>query len=277
MNYIRLVLEILAVIFFFTLALFFLPFPYRIRVGLGRYVLHAWAVVSTWIFGIRIEVHGDKADVPGGTLVIANHMSYFDIFALAAEIPSVYLSKKEIFFIPFLGWGAYAVGVVFVNRGDRKSAAESIEHMVKRLKQKATIIVFPEGTTTDVEEIRSFKKGAFQTAVKADIPVQVVALSYEDFANEKWKDEGMGAHAKRNARKRRHAVHMVYGKKMHFRGMKVADASARAQQEMERVFAEAKKYKDEAEQQQLNQGRVPSKRLEGDSSQMVDERRESSA
>ncbi len=248
MSYIRITLGILAVAFHFLVALFFIPFPYSIRVGIGRYVLGSWAVVSTWIFGIKVIVHGEKPKVPGGTLVIANHISYFDIFVLASLFPTVYLSKKEVLYIPMLGWGAYAIGVVFVDRGNKKSGAKSIEDMVKRLQSGATLVVFPEGTTADVDDVREFKMGAFRTAIQADIPVRVMAFTYENFEQEQWTDEGLGAHISRNTKRGKHVAHVVYGNVLHLQGMDVKKAAYLASEEMKRVYKIAKEKRDEAEQ-----------------------------
>lgn len=247
MSYIRITLGILAIAFHFLVSLIFIPFPYRIRVGIGRYVLGSWAKVSTWIFGIKVIVHGEKPKVPGGTLVIANHINYFDIFVLASLVPTVFLSKKEVLYIPMLGWGAYAIGVVFVDRSNKKSGAKSIEEMVKKLLNGATLVVFPEGTTAHIDEVRDFKMGAFKTAIMGNIPVQVMAFTYENFEKEKWRDEGMGEHIVRNTKKGNHVAHVVYGKVMHFKDMDIKEAADLASEEMKRIYKIAREKRDEAE------------------------------
>ncbi len=247
MYYLRVGLEILILIPIFLTSFLFVPFPYFIRLFLGKHLLWLWAYLSLKIFGIRVVIHGKKPKIRKGTVIIANHINYFDIFVLGSLTPTVFLAKKEIQSIPMVGWGAYAVGVIFVDRSSRASGVRSIRDMVKKLKEGATVTIFPEGTTAESEIIRPLRKGAFQTAIMANSPIQVAAISYENFPREVWRDISIGKHLGNNARYP-HTVHVVYGETLTPIDSKPDEISGIAEKELNRTFALALKEKNNAEQ-----------------------------
>lgn len=216
--YFRIGLEILAVIYSTVSGLIIYFLPNKVRIAIGKRVLQFWAKLSCWIFGIRVTIHGERKKVGPGTLVIANHVTYWDIFALGSLFPTVFLSKIEVRHIPVLGTGAWAVGVLFVDRSSARSGAKSIRDITTALKNGSTLISFPEGTTTDEEKLREFKIGIFQAVVKDDIPIQPIAITYEDFKTEGWGKQGMGEHMRQTVPKLRHQAHVIFGEPIYGNG-----------------------------------------------------------
>jgi 1-acyl-sn-glycerol-3-phosphate acyltransferase len=110
---------------------------------------------------------------------VCNHLSYLDIPALFRAIPHNlhFVAKKEIKWVPFIGWYMYATGMIFVDRSNRNKAIASLDRAGKLIKKGRDVLMFPEGTRSKSGEIGEFKKGPFMLATKADIAIVPVAIS----------------------------------------------------------------------------------------------------
>ena len=120
-----------------------------------------------------MEVHGRERLVqPGGAVFVANHVSWFDIFALASEVPwCSFVAKAELRRIPLFGFAAECVGIVFLDRDNRKAAFESYKLAALEVQRGRAIVVCPEGTRGNDYHLRPFKKGPFVLAIASQAPV----------------------------------------------------------------------------------------------------------
>ena len=114
----------------------------------------------------------------GAALFVANHLSWLDIFCIAAVCPTHFLAKQEVAGWPLFGWLCRRAGTAFIRRGGDHGAGEAMEHLVWRLRQGERVLVFPEGTSTTGETVRRFHPRLFQAAILARCPVQAIALRY---------------------------------------------------------------------------------------------------
>ena len=128
------------------------------------------------IFGMRKQVNGQINQAP--TLFIINHISWFDIPSLGSCVPVHFLSKDEINSWPLIGWLAKKAGTLFIKRGVKGAAAQSIQDIKQALNNGGHVIIFPEGTTTDGSSLGRFHSRLFQAAIEANAQVQAVALRY---------------------------------------------------------------------------------------------------
>jgi 1-acyl-sn-glycerol-3-phosphate acyltransferase len=128
--------------------------------------------------GLRIRVEG----VPrrGRALFVANHVSWLDPVVLLSLFPAVPVAKVEIAGWPVLGPIARRSGVIFVERGDTVSGLRSLFAASAALAQGASVLSFPEGTTSDGSSVLPFKPGLFAVARRDRVPVVPVAISYGD-------------------------------------------------------------------------------------------------
>ena len=135
--------------------------------------IRRWASAMNWAAGVRVRVHGAERLVnANGAVVIANHVSWFDIFPLAATVPwCSFVAKSELRKIPMFGYAAESAGIVFIDRDNRKSAFESYEVAAKEVRRGRTIVVCPEGTRGRDYHLRPFKKGPFVLAIASQSPV----------------------------------------------------------------------------------------------------------
>jgi 1-acyl-sn-glycerol-3-phosphate acyltransferase len=131
-----------------------------------------WARSVNWAAGVRVRVHGDRLPAGQGAVYVTNHVSWFDIFALAAEVPwCSFIAKSELRKIPLFGFAAEVVGIVFLDRDNRKAAFESYEAAAGAVQAGRSIIVCPEGTRGFDYHLRPFKKGPFVFAIASQAPV----------------------------------------------------------------------------------------------------------
>jgi 1-acyl-sn-glycerol-3-phosphate acyltransferase len=109
---------------------------------------------------------------------MANHQGAFDIFALLAYLPVDFkwVAREEIFRIPILGWAMAAAGYISIDRKGKKKAMESVERAVAKIRDGASVLVFPEGTRSPDGEIHPFKRGGFTLAVKAGVPIIPISI-----------------------------------------------------------------------------------------------------
>jgi 1-acyl-sn-glycerol-3-phosphate acyltransferase len=132
-----------------------------------------WARALNVAAGVQIRVHGKvSVDSAHGTVFVANHVSWYDIFALAAEVPwCSFVAKSELRKIPLFGFAAECVGIVFIDRENRKSAFESYKVAAREVQRGRAVIVCPEGTRGYDYHLRPFKKGPFVLAIAAQAPI----------------------------------------------------------------------------------------------------------
>jgi lyso-ornithine lipid O-acyltransferase len=136
----------------------------------ARTILHVHGVDVTWT----------GPEPRGPCVLVANHVSYIDPLVVAAVFPCVAIAKGETRGWPLIGRGLRALGVVFVQRGDPHSGAVAIRRAWRALRAGATILNFPEGTTTDGRSVGPFQRGIFGLARLAGIPMVPAHVSYDD-------------------------------------------------------------------------------------------------
>ena len=110
--------------------------------------------------------------------MVSNHESFADIL-LISHLPweMKWLSKAELFRIPIMGWMMWLVGDIPVKRGFGPSAVEAMERCRRSLRQRVSVMIFPEGTRSRTADLLPFKDGAFRLAIESGVPVLPLALS----------------------------------------------------------------------------------------------------
>lgn len=118
-------------------------------------------------------------------LYISNHQSLFDVVTCGAMVTprTVSIGKKSLKWIPFFGQFYWLSGNILIDRSNRRKSLNSMNKAAKSLiKKNISIWVFPEGTRSKGKGLLKFKKGAFHTAINAQVPiVPIVISSYPKF------------------------------------------------------------------------------------------------
>jgi 1-acyl-sn-glycerol-3-phosphate acyltransferase len=141
--------------------------------------IRLWAGIWAALSGIRFEAHGlDHINRSKSYIYIFNHRSFIDAPMIPLVIPQAVraIGKKELSKIPVFG---QVIGMlaVWVDRSDSESRRISLEKLVKFLNQGSSIVVAPEGTRNDTNEILlPFQKGAFRLSIETEIPILPMAV-----------------------------------------------------------------------------------------------------
>ncbi|NWI88227.1 PLCA acyltransferase, partial [Pitta sordida] len=145
-----------------------------------------------YIFGIQFVVKGkENLRTKKPFVLVLNHQSSLDILAMLEVLPPrcVPIAKREILYMGTFGLASWLAGVVFIDRSDREGSITTLTEVAQSLhKENLRVLVFPEGTRNHGDSMLPFKRGAFQLAVKAQVPIiPVVLSSYNSFYNQKEK------------------------------------------------------------------------------------------
>ncbi len=144
-----------------------------------RMASRCWAPGLLWGAGARLQVSGlERVDWSRNHVFVANHQSTIDICALfrAIPVPLHFLLKQEMTRVPFVGWYARAMGMVFIDRSNRRAAVAFLRQSTELVRSGASLCIFPEGTRSRSGRVAGFKGGAFQAAIDAGVDVVPVAI-----------------------------------------------------------------------------------------------------
>ena len=139
-----------------------------------------WTQALLWLTGCRVRVEGGEHLRDGGArIIVSNHQSWFDVFALTASLPTSvrFVTKAELGKIPVFGRAWKGCGHISIDRGDHAAAVESLDVAARRIHdERMTIVMFAEGTRSMSGELQQFKKGAFVLAIKAGVPIVPIGV-----------------------------------------------------------------------------------------------------
>ena len=140
-----------------------------------------WSKLLLSLAGVRVVLENEGAiDPDQPQILVANHVSWFDVLALAAHLPGRYLfvAKRELERVPLFAHAVRGCGHIFIDRTDRNRAVESLSRARERLEEeRPTIIMFPEGTRSRTGALQPFKKGAFVLSIQTGVEVIPAAIS----------------------------------------------------------------------------------------------------
>jgi 1-acyl-sn-glycerol-3-phosphate acyltransferase len=153
--------------------------------------IHARGVLA--VCGVNVIVEGlEKVDFSRNYIYVSSHASFFDIPAVLVGIPDqiriVY--KKELEWVPIWGWALKLGGVyISIDRKKGQDAVQSLEKAAEKMRKGASVLLFPEGTRSPDGTLQPFKRGAFNLAMKAGVPIVPLAIngSFKIMTRHSWK------------------------------------------------------------------------------------------
>jgi len=139
-----------------------------------------WSAKLMRIVGVTTVVEGvPPDDHESGAMIAANHVSWLDIFAISGVRPTRFIAKSEIRDWPMAGWVAERAGTIFIRREKRRDTARINELVHAALLQGDRVGLFPEGTTTEGDQLLKFHSSLFEPAVANNASVHPCAIRYE--------------------------------------------------------------------------------------------------
>jgi 1-acyl-sn-glycerol-3-phosphate acyltransferase len=214
-------------LFTFVYAIFFVIacplLPFRGRFALARTWASVLLAALRGLCGLGYTVKGRENIPAGAHIALMKHSSAWETFAQAAILPpQVWVLKRELTWIPFVGWGLRLLRCIAIDRGAGGIAVKQmIEQGRTRLAEGEWIVVFPEGTRMPAGETRRYGVGG--AAVAADTGALVVPVAHN--AGYFWPRRGL--------LKKRGTISVVIGPPIHTKGRDPRDINAEAQRFIE--------------------------------------------
>ncbi|MBU6459620.1 MAG: 1-acyl-sn-glycerol-3-phosphate acyltransferase [Proteobacteria bacterium] len=143
-----------------------------------RVVIRLWSRLLLLILGIRIDLKGKLPE--GGALLVANHVSWLDIFVINSHRATHFVAKSEIRDWPVLGFLVGRAGTFYLDRGRGRDALRVMHHIRAVMEQGEWVALFPEGGIGDGLTVRPFRGFLFESAAGQSVPVCPIALKYTD-------------------------------------------------------------------------------------------------
>ena len=132
------------------------------------------------ILNIRVTVTGDEGQLErGGYVIIANHVGYIDGIVLGSIFPIVFVSKKEVRSWPIVGQWNILCGTIFIDRQHKGQVGRMVQEMSRKLKQEANILLFPEGTSTNGEQMLPFQTVPLAAPLRSRSVIVPTTLTYK--------------------------------------------------------------------------------------------------
>ncbi|MFQ5903884.1 MAG: lysophospholipid acyltransferase family protein [Candidatus Binatia bacterium] len=158
-----------------VVSVFRLPRRWRLVSRLSNYL----AILLRGLLNIKIVLEGDRDGLrTGGHFIVSNHLGYVDGIVLGSIFPAIYVSKREVRRWPWIGQWTALTGTIFVDRQRKEKILQVVEEIAAKLNQKANVLVFPEGTSTNGERLLPFQSAFFAAPLVARAVVVPVTLTY---------------------------------------------------------------------------------------------------
>ncbi len=176
---------------FLALAIFFLPPMTRYR------IIRTWSVAIVWlariICGVRWTVTGIDRLPSVPSIILSKHQSAWETLAFQAIFPpQVWVLKRSLLWVPFVGWGIGTLSPIAIDRSQRMRALKQMLQQGRaRLASGFWVVVFPEGSRTDPGHRGTWQIGGAWLAAHAGAPVVPVAVN----SGELWPRNGFIKHA----------------------------------------------------------------------------------
>ena len=176
-----------------------------------------WTKSFVRISGMDIEIVGRVPHPP--FFLVCNHLSYVDIAALRAAVCGVFVAKAEIQSWLLAGRIVRDMGVIFIDRTNRRDIPRAGAQIIERLNAGEGVIVFPEGTSTKGDDVLPFNSSFLEFAARTDLPVSYASITYRTPEGEPsasdmvcwWEDISFVAHMVRLFRLRRFTATITFG------------------------------------------------------------------
>ena len=170
---IRIVRRLVAALLVFpTLTVLAIPMPGR------RRFQRIYCRMMLRCLGVRITLSGGPVRNLPGVLVVSNHVSWVDVFAIGAVVPGAFGARADLVEWPGLGLAVRLMNVIPIDRASLRQLPTVVSAVAKRLSGGRTVVAFPEGTTWCGPDSGPFRPAMFQAAVDSGRPVQPLRLSY---------------------------------------------------------------------------------------------------
>ena len=169
---------------FFLGSLIILISPLDPRGNLVHYIGKFWSWLNIAAAGCRVQVRGKENLDPRKTYVVmSNHQSLFDVWALIATLPLQvrWIIKIDLLRLPVFGYALKRMGHIYIDRTRGDKVRESLERAASKIRGGTSVVLFPEGSRSEDGRLLKFRKGGFILARKTGFPILPVTINGSRF------------------------------------------------------------------------------------------------
>ncbi|MFL6213932.1 MAG: lysophospholipid acyltransferase family protein [Blastocatellia bacterium] len=139
-------------------------------------MLRRWAKATAALLNLKITTIG--VPPPSPFFLVANHLSYLDVVALATQVDCRFIAKRDVSSWPLIGLLCRSVGTIFIDRENRRDLVRVNAATERALSEGVGVVLFAEGTSSEGATVLPFKPGLLELAARAEMDVAHAALSY---------------------------------------------------------------------------------------------------
>ncbi len=155
--------------------------PFDRKGNLIHRIGRLWSRLIILLCGVKVEIVGlENISLDTPQILASNHQSLFDIPVIHAHLPIQFrwVSKEEVFRIPFIGWAMSLAGYISIDRArPAKAYRDFLRSAEMKLRDGLSILIFPEGTRSKEDRVQAFKRGGFSLSIVAGLPVVPVSIT----------------------------------------------------------------------------------------------------
>jgi 1-acyl-sn-glycerol-3-phosphate acyltransferase len=149
------------------------------RVRWSNRILGIYSHFGLWVLRLKVNVLGAE-NLQGlrGGLMVGNHLGYMDVLAISSVRPSCFVTSQEIRETPGLGIICQMAGCLFVERRNKLNIHNEVSELRDALQVGLSVVIFPEATSTNGEQIKKFKRPLFVSAIDSGAAVAPFCMNY---------------------------------------------------------------------------------------------------
>jgi len=141
-------------------------------------------LLNLYLSGTRLKIKGKEKIEKGRTyIVMSNHQSLVDVWALIGKLPLQlrWTIKSEVKKMPVFGYALERMGHIYVGRKKRKDVALTLEVPVQKIRDGASVVIFPEGTRGRDGRLQKFHKGGAIIAIQSGAAILPITINGSRF------------------------------------------------------------------------------------------------
>jgi 1-acyl-sn-glycerol-3-phosphate acyltransferase len=167
------------ILFIFAAIIWLLTVAFDKRLYILHFFTSIWGSLYFWAMPLwSVQIEGRENIKKKTYIVVSNHQSLLDILVIyRIFFHFKWVSKAEIFKLPFIGWNMTLNRYIKLVRGDKDSARSMFYACNKAIATGSSICMFPEGTRSETGELKSFKPGAFILALENKVPILPIVIN----------------------------------------------------------------------------------------------------
>ena len=158
--------------------------PFDKKGNFIHYIGRFWSLLNIYLSGTRISIKGKEHIRKGDTYVVmSNHQSLFDVWGLIGKLPLQlrWIIKADINKIPIFGYALERMGHIYIDNRNRKDLFLGLEAAGRKIRDGASVVIFPEGTRSKDGRLQRFHNGGALIAIRSGVPILPVTVNGSRF------------------------------------------------------------------------------------------------